>query len=95
LPIVPERNPHRARTDLAVCEGDLIIAEGNIQTAHKHDSFVYHIFHVAAGPAMLVKTGEAPAAPSRFVDYFLSYGLRHRLFNPAGFAAFSAAESQL
>jgi hypothetical protein len=83
--IAPERNPHRTRTDLAVSEGYLIVAKCEIQTSDKHDFFVYHIFHIAAGPAALVETGEAAAALSRFVDYFLRYVVRHRFFNPTGF----------
>ncbi len=83
--IAPERKPHRARTDLAVSEGYLVVAKCEIQTSDKHDFFVYHIFHIAARPAALVETGEAAAALSRFIDYFLSYVARHRFFNPAGF----------
>ena len=83
--IVPERKPHRTRTDLAVSEGYLIVAKCGIQTSDKHDFLVYHIFHIAAGLAALVETGEAAAALSRFVDYLLRYVVCHRFLNPAGF----------
>ena len=83
---MPKRDPHRTRTDLAVAEGYLIVAEGEIQTSDKHHFFVYHIFHIAAWPAALVETGEGAAALSRFVDYFLRYLVCHRLFNTTGFS---------
>jgi hypothetical protein len=83
--IVPERNPHRTRTDLAVSEGHLIVAKYAIQTSNKHDLFVYHIFHITAGLAALVETGEAAAALGRFVKYCLRYLVRHRFFNSTGF----------
>jgi hypothetical protein len=76
--IAPERNSHRTRTDLAVSEGYLIVAKFEIETSDKHDFFVYHIFHLAAGPAARVETGEAAVALSCFVDYFLRYVARHR-----------------
>jgi hypothetical protein len=49
--IVPERNPHRTRTDLAVSERYLIVAKCGVQAPDKHDFFIYHIFHITARPA--------------------------------------------
>lgn len=83
--IAPERKPHRTRTDLAVSKGYLIVAKRGIQASDKHDFFVYHILHIAAGPAVFVQTGKAAAALSRFVDYFLRYVVHHRFVNSARF----------
>jgi hypothetical protein len=82
--ITPERNPHGTRTNLAVSERYLIVAEGEVQASDKHDFFVDHIFHVATGAAVLVETREASAAPSRSVNRFLRYIAFHRFINSAG-----------
>jgi hypothetical protein len=91
--IIPERKPHRTRTDLAVSERYLIVAKCGIQTSDKHDFFVYHIFHIAAGPAALVETGKAAAALSGFLHYFLRYVARHFFKLDRFFASSSGVEN--
>ena len=83
--VAPERDPYRTRTDLTVSERYLIVAEGEVQAPDKHDFFVDHIFHVAAGPAALVETRKASAALSRSVNRFLRYIAFHRFLNLVGF----------
>jgi hypothetical protein len=77
--IVPERNSHRTRTNLAVAEGYLIVAKAGIQTPDKHNSFVHYIFHIAARAAAPVETGKGATALGCSVDYFLRYVARHAL----------------
>jgi hypothetical protein len=84
VPIAPERNPHRTRTNLTVSERYLIVAKREIQASDKRDFVVYHIFHAAAGPAALVETGETTRAFNRSVDRFLRDLVQDYFFNPAG-----------
>jgi hypothetical protein len=76
--MVPQHDPHRARADLAVSEGNLIVAECHIETADEHDFVVYHVFYIAAGLTALIEAGKAAAALVSLFRYVLRYVARHR-----------------
>jgi lipid-binding SYLF domain-containing protein len=79
--IVPQRNPHRTRADLAVPERYLIVAKSGVHTSDKHNSRVHHIFHIAAGPAAVVEAPKGAAALSCLINYFLRHMTGHCSFS--------------